>query len=431
MDLDDCKSQLYVKKDDPIFIKEVALPKDCVGWLVIDSLKAGISEGGIRIGNNVTLAEIKLLASDMTLKYSFYNVRAGGAKAGICCPDLITRREREDLFFNFGKGLKNLLCEKIFNPGTDMGTDPNDIEQIFKGAGINRNPDNEFIDSSYYTGISVFAALKAVAAFKSIELKGARIGIQGLGKVGMNILRLAFDSGLKLVTVSTRKGALHASNGFDVKKIFDLVKKNGDNFVNQYSDAQKISLEEFFEKDMDIMVPCAGIYPIHEGNMKKIKAKVIVPGCNVPANNEVERWLFNNGIIYLPGFVCNAGGVLGFVLKANSIAKEDRSDFLSRGIQSRVKSLMAQAEKKGKSQADVARSMAQNNQNKFTLESRAKMKGNLNLMIEIMRNSGTSEILRIILGRLYQRKVPSPNFVKNWFYKKCFDRLFANSEIVK
>jgi glutamate dehydrogenase (NAD(P)+) len=431
LDLNDYKSQLYAKKEDPILIKEVALPKDCVGWLVIDSLKAGRSAGGVRTGENVTLAEVKLLASDMTLKYSFYNVRHGGAKAGIYCPDLITKKEREDLFFNFGKGLKSLLHEKVFNPGTDMGTDRKDIEQIFKGAGINVKPDNEFIDSSYYTGVSVFAALKAAAAFKGIELKGARIGIQGLGKVGMNILRLAFDSGLKLVTVSTSKGALHACDGFDIKKIFNLVVKSGDDFVNQYQDAQKISLGEFFEKDMDIMCPCAGIYPIHEGNMEQIKAKIIVPGCNVPADKEVERWLYKNGIIYLPGFVCNAGGVLGFVLKGDGIEKENLSDFLSRGIQNRVKSLMAQAEQRGISQADVARKMAQKNQARFALESKAKMTGNLTLLIEIIRKYGTAEIFRIILARLHKRKIPTPNFVKNWFIKKYFERLFTNSEIVK
>jgi len=427
MGLNDYKSRLFIKEEDPILIKEVALPKSSVGWLVIDSFKAGTSGGGVRIGNNVTLAEVKLLARDMTLKKSFYNLRSGGAKAGICCPDSITRKEKEDILFNFGKGLKSLLREKSFTPGTDMGTDPKDIEQIFKGAGINRKCDVEFVDSSYHTGVSVFAALKATAAYRGIELKGARIGIQGLGNVGTNLLRLAFDFGMKLVAASTRKGALHAPDGFVIKKILDLVEKHGDDFVNQYQDAQQISLEEFFEQDMDIMSPCAGIYPIHEGNREKVKAKVIVPGCNVPADEETERWLFRKGILYLPGFVANAGGVLGILLKSYGIAKEECSDFLSRGIESRVKSLLCQAEKNGKSQAEVARSMAQKNQDTFALESKAQMEGNLHLLTEVIRSSGIAEVSRFILARLHKRGISMPNFVRKYYFRKVFERHFANS----
>jgi glutamate dehydrogenase/leucine dehydrogenase len=416
---------MYLKKDEPILIKEVQLPASCLGWVVIDSMRYGTSAGGVRIGSNVTLAEVKLLANDMTLKKSFYNLNAGGAKAGIFCPNSIGVKEREDIFFSFGRGIKGLLREKLFYPAIDMGTDRNDIEQIFKGAGINRKPTNEIIDSSYYTGISVFATLKAVAAFKGIELRGARIGIQGLGKVGINILRLAFQSGLKLVAVSTCKGALYAADGFNIMKILDLVEKNGDDFVDQYQDAQKISLEEFFEKDMDIMCPCAGIYPIHRGNVEKIKAKFIVPGCNVPADKEVERWLFKKGIVFLPGFVCNAGGVLGFVLKYNDIKRGERGDFLSRGIQQRVWDLMRLSEKSGEAPADVARSMAKNNQNKFALESKAKMKGKLNLLLAIIRNSGYTEILRRFLTRLFWRGVYMPSFVKKWYINKFFEHLFA------
>ena len=130
MELFEYKKQKYVKNEEPIFIKKVDLPKNCTGWLVIDSMGFGSACGGIRIGKNVSLEEVKLLANEMTLKYSFYNLPNGGAKAGICCPFKVTNKEREEIFYNFGKSLNTLLCHRIYIPGTDMGTTQNDIDQL-------------------------------------------------------------------------------------------------------------------------------------------------------------------------------------------------------------------------------------------------------------------------------------------------------------
>jgi len=426
MDLTEYKKQMWVKKEEPIFIKKVDLPKNSIGWLVIDSMGFGSSSGGIRIGKNVSLEEVKLLAKEMTLKYTFYNLPIGGAKAGIYCPSPLNMREKEEIFLAFGKSLKPLLRSRIYSAGPDMGTDQNDIDQLFKGAGIIDKHTKDTLDTSYYTAISVFSALKAISLFNGMKLKGARIGIQGLGKVGTHVLRLASDHGLKLVAVSTQRGALYASNGLDKKTIFDLVGKFEDDFISHYNRAKQIPLESFFEKDMDILCPCAGIHPIHPGNVQKIKAKTIVAGCNVAAVNEVERFLHKREITYLPGFVCNAGGVLGYILKHLGIEDGERDDFLSRGIQRKVWDIMTQAKKNGEAHANIAHSMAHKNQEKFAFESNAQMNKNWRLAMTYLQSSRAAKMVRTIVFYLFRRKLIFPKFVRNHYKKIVFERLFTS-----
>ena len=93
MDLLKYKKQMWKKEEDPIYIKKIDLPKNSIGWIVIDSMGYGSATGGIRLGKNVNLEEVKQLANEMTLKFSFYNLPIGGAKAGICSPLPINRKE--------------------------------------------------------------------------------------------------------------------------------------------------------------------------------------------------------------------------------------------------------------------------------------------------------------------------------------------------
>ena len=432
MDLFKFKKQMWKNEKYPIYIKEIRLPKGHVAWLVIDSLGYGSATGGIRLGRDVNIEEVKYLANEMTLKFTFYNLPTGGAKAGIYSPSPINSTEREDIFFKLGQDLKPLISSKIYYPGTDLGTYKDDIDHLFKGAGLVAEQDtvnnHDIIDSSYYTAVSVFSALKSIASFRNLELKDTRLGIQGLGKVGLKLLKLASEHGIKLVAGSTQHGALYSTEGLDISRIYDLSNKYGDEFVSYYNDEQKIELNEFFEKDMDIMCPCAGINPINNGNMNKIRTKIIVPGCNVAATEIIEKQLYKRGINYLPGFVCNAGGVLGYTLKRFGIEDSERTDFLSMGIQSKVSNLLEQAKKRVKSSTEAARSIVLKNHEKFTLESqaRARMNGKLSFSFRL-KNHGASEMIQTLLCKLIERKIIAPNYIRKSLTKKIvFDRLFKN-----
>ncbi len=417
----------WINRKEPLFIKEVKLPDNLIGWIVIDSIGTGYSSGGIRLGKKVSLEEVKLLANEMTLKRSFYNQPIGGAKAGIYCPHPSDNLSREEIFKNFGNALKPLIESKIYSPGTDMGTTQKDIKHLFEGAGINKVYDNDVIDSSFFTAISIFSALKALCLFNDLNLKGMRLGIQGLGKVGLKLLEFATKHEMKLVAGSTQYGALYSTEGLDVNRMLDLSRKYGDKFVNYYDKNDKISLEEFFEKDMDVLCPCAGIYPINSKNIDRIMAKIIVSGCNVAATEKIEKQLYKKGIAYLPGYVCNAGGVLGYTLKKFGIESNERSSFLSQGIQNRVNYLLRQSEKLGQAPSYIARSIVRQNQEKFASESQARLKGRLSVLIVRWRNDGIAAILRTIFWKFGKHKPISSNYIRKHLARKiAFNQLFKN-----
>jgi glutamate dehydrogenase/leucine dehydrogenase len=420
------KKKIWIKNDEgPLLVKEVYLQNNTCGWLVVDSMGNGQAVGGMRLGENITLDEVKELAAEMTQKFSFLNLPIGGAKAGICCPNPLSEKEREELFFSFGKGLGHLLHERTYLPGADFGTYPVDIQWLFRGAGIVKNGHEEAPDAGFYTAVSVFSALQAASSFLGIPLAGARIGIQGLGKVGLKMLQLVYQHRLKVVGVSTRRGALYSSGGLDPEQLLDLADRYGDELVFHYHNALCIPCEDLFEQDMEILCPCAGSYPINMNNIHKIKAKIIVPGCNVAATTEVEDRLFHRGITFLPGFVCNSGGVLCYLLSNYGFLDEEITNFLTKGIQQKVSSLLVKAKKRGESPATTALSIVKENQERFVHESEARLKGHVSLGLARFRRSGTKEMIRTALWPFVQSALSdSISLRKQMARKILFNRFF-------
>jgi len=413
------------KADEPILIKELDLHGSNRGWLVIDSLGSGRAVGGVRMGVGVTLDEVRELAAEMTLKFSFLNLPTGGAKAGIRTPSPVSGREREALFLGLGEALEPLLRAGVYLPGTDMGTYPRDLDNLLRGAGMREKKQGATLDSGYYTAVSVFSAVEAALAFLGIPMSGARIGIQGLGKVGRRLVQLASEVGLRVAAVSTRMGAVYSAQGLDAERLVDLAERKGDEVVLNYEEGRAIEREELFEQDLEILCPCAGLYPVHPGNVDRIGAKLLVSGCNVTATSEVEDRLFARGITYLPGFVCNSGGVLCYILADYGLSEEEIRTFIGSGIRRKVTSLLTRAEERGESPRALAHRIVKQNQERFACESEAKAKGKTRLARIRYRNAGTMEMIRTAVWPLVRSGLPGPRSIRRGLARKIvFDRLF-------
>ncbi len=382
--------------DDPVLTREIDLPYNSRGWLVIDSMGYGRATGGVRIGSSVSENEVRHLAREMTYKFSFLNFPLGGAKAGILCPSDLTPQERENLFFSFGKALRELIDEGRYMPGTDMGTYDADVRQIRAGAGVKiENDPVAKMDSAFYTAVSVFSALKAMLSWRGLSPEGMRIAVQGLGKVGLHVAELAFAHRMKVVAVSTRKGALYASQGMEEKEMIHSAQTYGEDIVLHYERADKISHEDLFSLELDILCPCAGIYSIHSGNAERIRAQMIVPGCNVAADEKTESKLFEKGIHYLPGFVCNSGGVLCYLLSGYGFDDAETLSFIDEGIFRKVSCLLRIAEKERISAALAAHRIVERNQHRFLQESKSSTA--LNKLLVRFRHSGPKDIGRAMI----------------------------------
>lgn len=298
------------------------------GWIIIDSLVNGQSCGGVRISDDITEEEIKILANAMTLKYKFAGYPSlGGAKAGIV---LNEQDSRIDVLRRFGEIARPFLEKKIYIPWTDMNCTAEDINIIREAAGMKKT---DLPDSAYTTALGVFATIKAVFDNKKLPLNGKTVAIEGFGKVGSYLAKELKKENVKIIAISTRNGAIYNDEGLDIKKLLELREIHSSNLIEYYEDADIISLPELLELNVDILIPCARIHSINTGNMKEVHAKMIIPAANVPITLDAERYLSAKGIIVLPYFVSNIGGILFAGLQRylddKAIKKLILSDFYS------------------------------------------------------------------------------------------------------
>jgi glutamate dehydrogenase (NAD(P)+) len=304
-------------------INTVIRGSNILGYLVIDSLVAGRSCGGLRLLPDIDEMEMRNLARAMTLKYGFLGLPQGGAKAGVLQDPEAPLEERRKSLMEFGKAIAPLLRNRIFVPGMDMGTDVDDIRFMLKGVGVPikyRELRNN--DSGYYTAVSVLACAKQAVRHSRKNLSECTVAIEGFGKVGNALAGLFQNIHVRVVAVSTSKGAIHNPGGLDIKALQKLTAEAGSQAVDLYTEANHIRPKELLELPVDILCPCARHDSINEENADSISAPIICSGANNPVTPEAEALLFEKGVLCLPDFVSNCGGVLGGTMEFASVKKK-------------------------------------------------------------------------------------------------------------
>lgn len=286
------------------------------GVMVVDSLALGMATGGTRMLPDITTHEIFLLARAMTYKKATMGVPVGGAKAGIWEDPNVSGPRREAIFRAFGKAMKPLYKANIVLYGSDMGVNDPDVKIFREEAGYPSPPkadsSQELRDGdpleNHFTGYGVVVSAKEACKFSGVNMFGARVAIEGFGKVGGGAARYFLKEGAKIVALSTIKGAIYNEKGLDMTKMFDLRKSFGDEGILKYKDAKVIGKEELFFLPVEIFVPGGRPLVIHEKNVDKVKAKVIASGANIPITEGALESLFKKGVIIVPDFIANSGG---------------------------------------------------------------------------------------------------------------------------
>jgi len=404
--MDDSKTQ----KSAPPILHEFI--DDSVGlhaYIVIDSLKNGKSCGGLRISDDLTVEEIKALARAMTLKYCFLKQNMGGAKSGIKIPKDCTHEQRTRILEAFGQRASYLLIKETYIPWTDLNSSAEDIATIMNAA---RYILKEISDSAYFTALTVVSALRAACETKRIDLSTVTVTIEGFGSVGMNIASELAKLGVKIIGVSTVNGALYDKGGLDINKLIDLKKKYKDDLVNYYGTECLKKKELLLEMETDILIPCARTWSINAANMKNIKAKIIVPGANVPFTKEAEEFLHQKGILCLPDFICNLGGVFGTNLYDNGNRIQTVHRFIMNEFGQIIKELIWKSIKKYCLPSEIARSVAEKN---------------CNANVQEMQNK--SFIKKIINWRLY-KVIQFQRFLtvlQGWFFLQSQRKIFVEN----
>jgi len=281
----------------------------------------GPTKGGIRYHPDITIDEVTALAAWMTWKTAVIGLPLGGAKGGVRCnPKAMSRSELERLTRSFTRAISKIIGPYTDVPAPDVYTNAQTMAWIMDEYSelvghnsfgvVTGKPVNVggSLGRNEATSLGLMYAVIDAGKHLSIELKHAKVAVQGYGNVGYHSAKFLHEIGCKVIAVSDSKGGIHNPEGLDPEKVLRHKQKTGS--VIGYQGSTMISNEQLLALECDILVPAALENQITEANASEVKAKVIVEGANGPVTPGADEMLFKNGVFLIPDILANAGGVV-------------------------------------------------------------------------------------------------------------------------
>jgi glutamate dehydrogenase/leucine dehydrogenase len=258
---------------------------------------------------DVTVEEVARLARAMTLKNAAARLPHGGGKAGIIADPLMSPSDKEAAVRWFARSIRGL---DQYIPGPDMGTDETCMAWVYDEIGRCVGRPSVLggipLDELGATGFGVAVAAEAVEAAGLIELDGARVAIQGFGAVGRHAARFLTERGAVVVSVSDRAGSVTNPDGVDVSEL--VAWQSSGRTVGSYSRGESGTPDAPLWADCDIIVPAARGDVITTATVGLVRARLVLEGANIPITPEAEAMLHDCGVLCIPDWIANAGGVI-------------------------------------------------------------------------------------------------------------------------
>jgi glutamate dehydrogenase (NAD(P)+) len=290
-----------------IHVYEPALNLKAV--LVVDNIARGPALGGIRMAEDVSVEECFRLARAMTFKNAAADLPHGGGKIVIYGDPKMPKQNKQQVLRALAHALR---CETTYIFAPDMGTDEECMawirDEVERVVALPRELGGIPLDEIGATGWGLSHAAEVASRFAGIEIRGARVAIQGYGAVGSHAARFLTAKGAVIVAVADSRGAIYDRNGLDLTKLTAL-KEQGKS-VADYTSGKRLQRDEVIDIECDIWIPAARPDVINEANMHRLKTKLMIQGANIPMTHVVEETLYRKGILYVPDFIANAGGVI-------------------------------------------------------------------------------------------------------------------------
>lgn len=325
--------------------------------IVIDNVACGPAIGGIRMAPDVSLAECRRLARAMTLKNAAAGLPHGGGKSVIFADPAMPAAEKEGVIRAFAAAIASL---EEYVAGPDMGTDERAMawiaDEIGRVSGLPREMGGIPLDEIGATGLGCAVAAEVAAGMQGMALTGARVAIQGFGAVGRHTARQLVSRGAVVVAVSDSRGTIDEPAGIDVEALIRLKREGGS--VIDHRGSAKGSPDAIIAADCDIWIPAARPDVINEGNVGALKAKIVIQGANIPATPGAEAQMHARGILNVPDFIANAGGVIAAATEYHGGTESAALDIIRTRIRHNVSEVLERARRDGREPRAVAVDLA-------------------------------------------------------------------------
>jgi glutamate dehydrogenase (NAD(P)+) len=257
----------------------------------------------------VGVEECLRLARAMTLKNAAAGLAHGGGKSVIAADSALPTQSKERLMRAFARAIADI---KDYIPGPDMGTDERCMayvhDEIGRAVGLPAELGGIPLDEIGATGFGVAVAVQRAFEHLHLDLPGARVAIQGFGSVGQHAARFLHEKGVLLVAASDSRGCIVNPAGLDVDALITTKHETG--AVSNHAGGEARDRDAVIDVECDIWIPAARPDVITMANEARLRTRVLAQGANIGVTQAAERALHARGVLCIPDFIANAGGVI-------------------------------------------------------------------------------------------------------------------------
>ena len=326
--------------------------------LVVDNVACGPSIGGLRMAPDVTIDECMRLARAMTLKNAAAGLAHGGGKSVLIGDPRVPRPQKEALIRAFAHALRN-ESDYIFGP--DMGTDETCMawvkDEIGRAVGLPAALGGLPLDELGATAWGLLHCAHAAAPFAEIDLKGARVVVQGYGAVGRHSARFLVERGATLVGASDSTGTIVDPRGLDITAL-ERLKQEGRGVTDLHG-TQKLDRDAVIDIECEIWIPAARPDVVRADNVGRLRTRLVLQGANIPFTPEAEHVLHERGVIVVPDFVANAGGVICAAMEYAGASRALAFDAIAERVHANTATVLANAKTSGQVPRRAAEALAE------------------------------------------------------------------------
>jgi glutamate dehydrogenase (NAD(P)+) len=290
------------------------------GYRVQHSLARGPAKGGIRFAPDVTLDEVRALASWMTWKCAVVNIPFGGGKGGVICdPNVLSDAELEKLTRRYTAEIIDFLGPERDVPAPDVNTNEKVMAWIMDTYSMHARHTVTAVVTGKPMALGgsrgrpeatgrgcMIVILKALAQL-GLKPEDSRVVIQGFGNVGGMAAKLMSAIGFKIVCVIEYDGAVENPKGLDIAALQKHRQETGS--ITGFAGGEDMDREEALFLECEVLIPAATENVIHSGNADRIRCKILCEGANGPSTPLADAVLADKRIFVIPDILANAGGV--------------------------------------------------------------------------------------------------------------------------
>jgi glutamate dehydrogenase (NAD(P)+) len=290
------------------------------GYRVQHSVARGPGKGGVRFSPDLTLDEVRALASWMTWKCAVVNIPFGGAKGGVICdPHVLSDGELERITRRYTAEIIEFLGPERDVPAPDVNTNERVMAWIMDTYSMHVRHTTTAVVTGKPLDLGgslgrpeatgrgcTIVTLKALKKL-GLEPTSSRVVIQGFGNVGGMAAKLMSREGFKIVCIIEYDGAIYNPNGLDIEALMEHRKETGS--ILDFAGGENRDRHEAMFLDCDVLLPAATENVINSSNAERLRCKILCEGANGPTTPVADEILMDKKIFVIPDILANAGGV--------------------------------------------------------------------------------------------------------------------------